>query len=353
METKLLDYYLPGDLIAQQALKNRPESRLMVLERDKEGTKDRIFNDIIDYIDQGDCLVINDTRVIPARFYIQRRSGGLIEGLFIQLTGNGQWLVMLKGAGRLKTDEIVTMTKSDSSRDTSDEIQFRISDKEQDGRRRITPLTQLSHLEILDKYGVTPLPPYIKRIRGAESENIDRDRYQTVYANDPGSVAAPTAGLHFDNNLLARLKEKGIRLAHVTLHVGPGTFKPVSADNLKDHQMHSEQYSLDENNAGIINETIKSGGKIIAVGTTSVRTLETLGKSGTVKAAVGWTDIFITPGYKFGVVNGMITNFHLPKSTLLALVCAFVGVERTLTAYRRAVENKYRFYSYGDAMLII
>ncbi len=232
-------------------------------------------------------------------------------------------------------------------------IEIKAIERQDHGQWLLQPLATDSYLEILQEYGVTPLPPYIHRDYSSQTEQVDRKRYQTVYAHEHGSVAAPTAGLHFTDELLARISEMGIKTAHVTLHVGMGTFKPVTAETLEEHDIHAEQYSLDEANAAIINQTLESGSKVIAVGTTSVRTIETLASNDRVKAGNGWTRLFIMPGYEFQVTKAIITNFHLPKSTLLALISAFAGHEQIMNAYRYAVDQKYRFYSYGDAMLII
>jgi len=353
MNTEKLDYNLPGRLIAQHGLTDRTASRLMVMDRKQDTIEHRRFNDIADYIQPGDCMVLNDSRVIPARFNIKRGTGGKIEGLFLKTDDNNRWCVLLKNASRLRPGETVTLT--DPLQDNrKDAPQLKIIEKLGNGKWLIEPIGKDNYLEILERYGTTPLPPYIKRLSYDEkTEAADRQRYQTVYADQPGSVAAPTAGLHFDDKLLTRLWEKSVKFAKVSLHVGLGTFKPITAKKLQDHQMHAEEYFLDQTNTDIINRTIDNGHRIIAVGTTSVRTLETVAADNHVRPGSGWTDIFIMPGYKFKVTDALLTNFHLPKSTLLALVCALAGTARTLKAYEQAVKQKYRFYSYGDAMLIL
>ncbi len=353
MKTAKLYYHLPEELIAQQALSDRGMSRLMVLDRESKAISHKVFRDIIDHFKSGDCLVVNETRVVPARFYLRRSSGGQIEGLFLRETTDGLWEVMLKNASRVKEQEQLIMVHP-GSLPTDDAPVFTAEGKTDQNYWLIRP-EKGSFAEILEEYGSTPLPPYIKREKNNPTEQADRLRYQTVYANSsaPGSVAAPTAGLHFDDELLEKLQAKGVMLARVTLHVGPGTFKPVEVEDLEDHQMHSEWYCITENDAAMINDTKASGGRIIAVGTTSVRTLETsAADDGSIAPSSGWTDIFIKPGYRFKIVDGIVTNFHLPGSTLLALVSAFYGIDETLTAYDTAVTEKYRFYSYGDAMYI-
>ncbi len=351
MKTAKLHYDLPEELIAQEALPDRTASRLMVLDRVSKLVEHKHFSDVIDYLSPGDCLVVNESRVVPARFYLRRSSGAQVEGLFLRIAEGGYWEVMLKNAGRVKDAEILYMVlPGDEIRDNSPG--FKVLGKNEQGYWLLeAPYREFQ--EILEEYGSTPLPPYIRRDKRNPSEQADRKRYQTVFADTAGSVAAPTAGLHFDDDLLRRVGKKGVRLAKVTLHVGPGTFKPVDAEDLEEHQMHSEWYSLDEGNAAEINRAKEMGNRVVAVGTTAVRTLETCADAnGRVAAGSGWTDIFIMPGYEFKVVKAMVTNFHLPGSTLLALVSAFYGLDETMAAYNLAVKERYRFYSYGDAMLI-
>jgi len=354
MRTSELDYNLPEHLIAQHPPGKREESRLLVLGWKQSVPEHRFFPAIIDYLDHGDCLVLNETRVIPARFFIRRATGGRLEGLFLNLTAEGDWQVLLKSATRLKEGERVRLVDPLDEADHRELPSMTIRQKLGQGHWLLTGEFIQSHLEILERYGISPLPPYIRRPVGTNNKMIEQDRYryQTVYALHPGSVAAPTAGLHFTAGLLARLQQKGIQIARITLHVGLGTFKPVTAAKLEEHVMHAEQYEVDEANAAIINRTIDQSGRVVAVGTTSIRTLESVARDKRVCAGSGSTDLFIRPGYEFQIVRGAITNFHLPRSTLLALVCALAGTERTLGAYREAVQRGYRFFSYGDAMLV-
>ena len=353
MNTNELDYQLPESLIAQQALADRAASRLMVLDRATGDIQHRHFGDLCGLLEAGDCLAINDSKVIPARFFARRKSGGKIEGLFLQINERGLWQVMLKNASRLGEGETIYLFSPLAENKDLPGVAIVARAKLGGGIWLIEPDSGEDYLDILNRFGCTPLPPYIRRSPSDRTENFDRPRYQTVYAQAPGSVAAPTAGLHFDNDLLEKLQESGIDIAHLTLHVGLGTFKPVNTEKLEDHPMHSEQYQLDVKNAEIINGTLQRNRRVVAVGTTSVRTLETLAVGQGVEAGAGWTKLLITPGYQFRVTGAMLTNFHLPRTTLLALVCAFAGVETMLGAYRMAIEEKYRFYSYGDAMLIL
>jgi len=326
--------------------------------------------------------VLNDTKVLPARFFAERKTGASIEGLFLAESatgGPGMWEVMLKGARKVRPGEHIRIVDRRRGRCCEAEL----IEKRPDGVCLLKIDSDRSAEEILEEVGFPPLPPYIRRDRDLSQAQEDRQRYQTVYARAPGAVAAPTAGLHFTEPLLVQLQQQGVRLAWVTLHVGTGTFKPVTTENLEDHEIHHEWYKIDEENARAINEAREAGGHIVAVGTTATRVLETVAgctagrasdrglqiadcgfghrdesetrnpKSEILQACQGTTGLFITPGYEFKVVDAMITNFHLPRSTLLALVAAFAGLDRTLAAYRHAVEQRYRFYSYGDAMLIL
>ena len=349
MRTDELDYELPGELIAQAPAESRCGSRLLVMERTDGDVRDRSFVDITEYIDAGDCLVVNDTKVLPARFFARRLTGARLEGLFLAEHAEGRWEVMLKNSRKVKCGEEIILF----GRDRSEWGRAVALERLDEGRWLLDMPRQLDVEKILAQTGFAPLPPYIKRGDDGEQAANDLQRYQTVYARRTGAVAAPTAGLHFTAELLAQLRDKGVRSAYITLHVGAGTFKPVTAENLADHKMHFERFSLAEEDAGVINDTISAGGRIVAVGTTSVRTLETLAKGRRVQAGRGRTDLFIQPGYEFQIVDAMVTNFHLPKSTLLALVGAFAGLENVLAAYRHAIRQRYRFYSYGDAMLII
>lgn len=349
MRTEDLNYELPVELIAQEPAKSRTESRLLVLNRSTGELIDRIFADIVDYIEPGDCLVLNDTKVLPARFFARRATGARLEGLFLHEPRPGQWQVMLKNSRKVKIGEQIILI----DRNKADWHKVTASERYPDGRWLLEIPDSPDAEEVLSQIGTAPLPPYIKRNENDNQTQADMQRYQTVYARQMGAVAAPTAGLHFTKEMLANLTQKGVQLAYVTLHVGAGTFKPVTTDNLDDHKMHFEAYELAQKDADKINKTIENRRRIIAVGTTSVRTLETIAKNGPIIGAHGQTDLFIQPGYQFKVVNTLITNFHLPKSTLLALVGAFAGMENVLKAYRHAIEHQYRFFSYGDAMLIV
>jgi len=350
MRTECLNYDLPSELIAQRPTDMRGASRLLVMDRQAGSVFDRHFADILEYIGPGDCVVLNNTKVLPARFLARRATGAKLEGLFLGETQDGIWEVMLKGAGKIKAGQTIVLRDKDGR----DWRRVRAVDRTSDGRWLLDVGSGRRADDILETIGFAPLPPYIKRSDDNQLAKTDLQRYQTVYAHRPGAVAAPTAGLHFTKELLEQLKDKGIRLAYVTLHVGPGTFAPVKAAELADHEMHAETFSISQDSADMINDAKDKGGRIIAVGTTSVRTLETVCRDGKVAAAEGSTDLFIMPGYKFKMVDAMITNFHLPRSSLLALVCAFAGLENVLAAYRHAaIDERYRFYSYGDAMLII
>jgi S-adenosylmethionine:tRNA ribosyltransferase-isomerase len=347
MRTDKLDYDLPAELIAQQPPVD--ESRLLVLDRKTGAVTDSKFSSVGQYLSKGDCLVINNTKVLPARFFAQRNTGGKIEGLFLQELTARLWLVMLRGAGRVKIGEKIRL----KDKTGADYCSAELLEKPQGGEYTLKIESDDDLHTILGRIGFTPLPPYIKRGTDLTQDEFDRRRYQTVFASSDGAVAAPTAGLHFTDELIDRLKNKGIQFASVTLHIGPGTFKPVTTETLEEHKMHSERFQIDKQNADIINKTKNSGRKIIAVGTTSVRVLESVAENGQVKPGCGETNLFIIPGYNFTIIDAMITNFHLPRSTLLALVAAFAGLDNILTAYRHAVQNSYRFYSYGDAMLIV
>ncbi len=349
MRTECLNYDLPSELIAQRPTDMRGASRLLVVDRLAGSVFDRHFADILEYVGAEDCLVLNNTKVLPARFFAHRQTGAKLEGLFLSETKDGLWEVMLKGAGKIKAGEVITLR----DRDGRDWRRVRAVDRTSDGRWLLDVASGRRADEILETIGFAPLPPYIKRSDDKQLAKTDLQRYQTVYAQRSGAVAAPTAGLHFTKELLEQLKDSGIRLAYVTLHVGPGTFVPIKAEELADHKMHTERFSISRDSADLINDTKDKCGRIIAVGTTSVRTLETVCREGKVAAIEGVTDLFIMPGYEFKMVDAMITNFHLPRSSLLALVCAFAGVENVLATYRHAIEQRYRFYSYGDAMLII
>lgn len=340
MNTKDFYYDLPPELIAQTPLEERSASKLMVLNRKNNSIDHKSFSDVLDYIEKGDLLVLNNTRVIPARLYgVKEETGGKIEFLLLKRIKDNDWEVILKPGRRARKGAKFVFGEG--------LLKAEIIEEKPDGGRIVRFSYDGIWEEILDKLGEMPLPPYIKE------KLADKERYQTVYSKVTGSAAAPTAGLHFTEELLKKVEEKGAKIAFVTLHVGLGTFRPVSVENVENHIMHSEYYELSEEVANLINETKKRGNKVIAVGTTSVRTLETCGKEDkTIEPRSGETKIFIYPGYKFKVVDAIITNFHLPESTLLMLVSAFYDKEEILRAYKEAVDNKYRFFSFGDAMFI-
>jgi S-adenosylmethionine:tRNA ribosyltransferase-isomerase len=349
MKTDELDYTLPSELIAQEPAAVRSESRLLVLERTTSRRTDSRFSRIGEFLRAGDCLVLNDTRVLPARFFARRRTGGKLEGLFLrQTTPRGAWEVMLKGARKVKLGESIDI----EDRSECGFCAAKVLEKKPDGVCLLEVETQTDAETVLNRVGFPPLPPYIHRDHDLARAKSDLQRYQTVYARRPGAVAAPTAGLHFTDELMSQLKAAGIGFAYVTLHVGAGTFKPIATDRVEDHEIHREWYRLDAVNADAILAARQNGGRIVAVGTTVTRVLETVAQNGPLAACEGTTNLFITPGYEFRIVDAMITNFHLPRSTLLALVGAFAGLERMRATYRHAIAQRYRFYSYGDAMLL-
>ena len=339
------DYDLPLELIAQYPEEKRDEARLLVVDRQKDAVYHRKFYDILDYLQPGDCLVMNDSRVLPARLFGRKRdTGAKAEFLLVKRKNGDRWEAMVKPGKKLKPGSTVDFCTDEGRRFSADILDF-----SEDGTRIVEFSYDGDFHDRLEENGHIPLPPYIDR----EDEALDREMYQTVYSREDGSVASPTAGLHFTEELLQRVREKGIRTAYVTLHVGIGTFRPVKCDVVEDHHMHFEEYSVTQENADMINETKRAGGRVISVGTTSSRTLESASlEDGTVLAGSGSTDIFIYPGYKFKVMDGLITNFHLPESTLVMLVSAFAGRGHVLKAYEEAVKEKYRFFSFGDAMFI-
>ena len=348
MKTEDLNYDLPEELIAQSPAQQRKMSRLLVLDRSINKLSDCIFRDLIDYMNPGDCLVLNNTKVIPARFYAQKLTGAQLEGLFLFEDNPGRWRVLLKNARKIKSGDTLHLLDR-HLKPWCNTVATKSADS---GQWCLTPDKAPDALAAMEQIGFAPLPPYIKRTKEDSHSKEDLDRYQTVYAQAAGAVAAPTAGLHFDQLMLDAIVAKGIQLAYVTLHVGIGTFRPVQTETLDEHPMHEERYEIGEQAADIINKAAQAGGRIIAVGTTSVRTLESVAKNRCVLAESGKTKLFIQPGYTFQIVDAIVTNFHLPKSTLLALVGAFAGMGNTMNAYRHAIEQKYRFYSYGDAMFI-
>ena len=340
MKTHDFWYDLPEELIAQTPLEQRDSSRLLVLNRITGAVKHQHFYDILDKFQPGDCLVMNDSRVLPARLLGHRPTGGAVEVLLLRDLGDKKWECLCKPGRKMQVGNEVIFGNG--------ELTAVVSAVQDDGNRVIEFRYDGIFLEVLERLGKMPLPPYIK----AELEN--QERYQTVYSREIGSAAAPTAGLHFTHDLLERIRAKGVRTAFVTLHVGLGTFRPVKAEEISEHHMHSELCMISRETAEILNSTKENGGRIICVGTTSCRTLESLvNEDGSFEAKSKWTDIFIYPGYRFKAMEGLITNFHLPESTLVMLVSAFAGRENVLAAYNEAVKEKYRFFSFGDAMMII
>ena len=340
MKTSDFYYDLPEELIAQDPLEDRSASRLMVLDKKTGKIQHHIFKEIVNYLNPGDCLVINDTKVIPARLYGAKvGTDAKIEVLLLKRKENNIWETLVKPGKKAKIGTKISFGEGLLIGEVVDIVE--------EGNRLIQFTYEGIFEEILDKLGQMPLPPYITH------QLKDKNRYQTVYAKHDGSAAAPTAGLHFTPELLEEIRAKGVNIAHVTLHVGLGTFRPVKVEDVTQHHMHSEFYVVEEDQAALINETKKKGGKIISVGTTSLRTLESAStEDGILKAGSGWTDIFIYPGYRFKIVDRLITNFHLPESTLIMLVSALAGKEHIMAAYEEAVKDKYRFFSFGDAMFI-
>ncbi len=340
MKTDDFDYYLPEKLIAQTPLDKRDSSRLLVLNKKTGDIEHKHFNNIIDYLTDNDVLVLNDTKVIPARLYgVKEDTGAVIEILMLKDLGKNTWECLTKPAKRVKLGTIINF---------SDKLKAKCVKVSEEGIREFELIYDGILYEILDELGEMPLPPYI------HEKLEDKDRYQTVYAKNIGSAAAPTAGLHFTEELLNKIKEKGVKILYVTLHVGLGTFRPVSVEDVTKHKMHSEYYEMSEEVANELNKAKKEGKRIISVGTTSTRTLETImTKYNEFKKCSGNTDIFIYPGYEFKAIDGLITNFHLPKSTLVMLVSALAGKENIMNAYHEAVEKEYRFFSFGDSMFIV
>ena len=339
MKTDDFDYYLPKELIAQTPLSKRDNSRMMVLDKETGKISDEMFTNLINYLNPGDTIVLNDTKVIPARLIGHKPdTNAVIEVLMLKDLGDDTWECLSKPAKRVKEGTVIKF---------SDELSCKCVFVGEDGIRRYKFIYNGILLEILDRLGEMPLPPYI-------TEKLkEKDRYQTVYAKNPGSAAAPTAGLHFTKEYLEKIKQKGINIAYVTLHVGLGTFRPVVVEDVTKHDMHSEYYILSKETANLLNETRRSGKRIVAVGTTSTRVLETIADdNGMFKEQSGNTKIFIYPGYKFKGIDALFTNFHLPKSTLIMLVSALAGKDNVLKAYNHAVEEKYRFFSFGDCMFI-
>ncbi len=339
MKTQDFWYDLPEELIAQTPLEKRDTSRLLTLSRETGEIAHRHFYDIVEYLQPGDCLVMNDSRVLPARLLGHRPSGGAVEVLLLRDLGNKKWECLVKPGRKMQVGNTAVFGNG--------ELTATVTEICEDGNRIVEFSYEGIFLEVLERLGKMPLPPYIKE------ELQDQDRYQTVYSREVGSAAAPTAGLHFTTKLLDTIRSKGVNTAFVTLHVGLGTFRPVKAEQITEHHMHTELCMISEDTAKVLNETKEKGGRIVCVGTTSCRTLESLvNEDGTFAAKSKWTDIFIYPGYTFKAMDALITNFHLPESTLVMLVSAFAGRERVLRAYEEAVQERYRFFSFGDAMYI-
>jgi S-adenosylmethionine:tRNA ribosyltransferase-isomerase len=345
LRTSDFDYPLPEDLIASQPADRRDGSRLLVLDRETGALRDRTFPDFLEYLVAGDALVVNDTRVFPARLLGRKPTGARAEILLLsplpEDSGQRTWRALVRPGGKLKPGRVVQV---------SDAFQVIIEDSFGDGSRRVRLEGAGDPWDLIERHGEVPLPPYIGRPGNA----ADRERYQTVYARERGSVAAPTAGLHFTAGLMEQVEALGVSIVPVTLHVGVGTFRPVDVERVEDHRMHSERYDLSDGAARLLNRARASGRRVWAVGTTSARTLETaISPDGSFRSSTGWTDLFIHPPYRFRAVDGLLTNFHLPRSSLLMLVAALTGREQVLEAYRHAAQRRYRFYSYGDAMLVV
>ena len=340
MKTSDFFYNLPEELIAQTPIEPRDSSRLMVLRKDSKEIEHKHFYDIIDYLEEGDCLIVNDSRVIPARIYgVKEDTGARVEFLLLRQLENHKWETLVKPGRKAKPG--TRFVFGDGI------LRAEVAEVTDDGNRIVIMESEENIYSALDKIGQMPLPPYI------HEKLEDKERYQTVYSNELGSAAAPTAGLHFTNELLDRIRAKGVNIGYVTLHVGLGTFRPVKVDDVTKHKMHSEHYELPQETADLIINTKKAGKRVIAVGTTSCRTLESVAADGGIRACEGFTEIFIYPGFEFKVLDGLITNFHLPESTLIMLVSAFYGYEKTMKAYETAVSERYRFFSFGDAMAIL
>ena len=341
MKTSDFAYDLPAERIAQTPIEPRDHSRMLVLNRETGEYEDHHFYDLPSFLKEGDCLILNDSRVLPARIYgVREKTGANIELLLLKSVAQDTWETLAKPGKRVKVGDTISFADG--------RLVAEVVDTDGGMGRTVHFTYEGNFYALLEEIGQMPLPPYIKE------KLEDQERYQTVYSNELGSAAAPTAGLHFTEELLDAIKQKGVSIGFVTLHVGLGTFLPVKVDDVTDHKMHSEHYELSCETADLINKTKKNGGRVIAVGTTSCRTLESIGmQDGEIHPSEGWTDIFIYPGFKFQVLDGLITNFHLPESTLIMLVSAFAGYDHIMNAYRHAVEDEYRFFSFGDSMLIV
>ena len=339
LKTSDFYYELPKELIAQTPAQPRDSSRLMVIDRKRKTVEHRHFYDITEYLKEGDCLIVNDSRVLPARIYGTKKTGARVEFLLLSQSYGNVWECLSKPGKKAREGDEFSF---------GDVMKCRVKEVLENGNRLVEFECEENFYSALDKVGQMPLPPYITK------KLEDKERYQTVYSRELGSAAAPTAGLHFTPELMRKIENKGVKIGYVTLHVGLGTFRPVKVDDVTRHKMHSEHYEMSEKTARLINQTKENGGRIIAVGTTSCRTLETVAKehNGKAEACEGFTDIFIYPGYEFKLLDGLITNFHLPESTLIMLVSAFAGYDTIMNSYKTAVEEKYRFFSFGDAMAI-
>ena len=339
LKTSDFYYELPKELIAQTPAQPRDSSRLMVIDRKRKTVEHRHFYDITEYLKEGDCLIVNDSRVLPARIYGTKKTGARVEFLLLSQSYGNVWECLSKPGKKAREGDEFSF---------GDVMKCRVKEVLENGNRLVEFECEENFYSALDKVGQMPLPPYITK------KLEDKERYQTVYSRELGSAAAPTAGLHFTPELMRKIEDKGVKIGYVTLHVGLGTFRPVKVDDVTRHKMHSEHYEMPEKTARLINQTKENGGRVIAVGTTSCRTLETVAKehNGKAEACEGFTDIFIYPGYEFKLLDGLITNFHLPESTLIMLVSAFAGYDTIMNSYKTAVEEKYRFFSFGDAMAI-
>lgn len=345
------DYPLPDELIAREPLARRDGARLLVVDREQNHIESRWIGDLPDLLDPGDCLVVNDTRVLPAKLFGRRNAtGGAWEGLFLGSDDDGRWRIIGQTRGRLEPGERISLIPAHTPVSSSPAQELRLVEQHPGGIWRAEPLPPGPPLEVLERFGTMPLPPYIQR---QVATDLDRQRYQTVFARHPGAVAAPTAGLHLSEDLISKCRQYGLGFEHLTLHVGLGTFRPISAQRLDDHVMHSEWCRVSQATCETLQAVKQAAGRVVAVGTTVVRTLETAAARGPLEPFEGPTELFIRPGHTFRSLDALLTNFHLPRSTLFVLICAFCGVDLAREAYRVAIATQYRFYSYGDAMLIL
>ena len=344
------DYELPGELIATRPHRHRDAARLLVVDRQKGTLRHKLVSDLPEFLQPRDAMVLNNTRVLPARLLGKRvATGGRWEGLFLSVNEDGSWTMLTKTKGKIQVGEQVEVAPAHDS-ESPERLFFTLTSQGKAGQWTAMPDRNDSHIDLLQQFGTMPLPPYMRKPLATDR---DWKRYQTTFADRPGSIAAPTAGLHFTPQLLNQCRERGASVSQVTLHIGIGTFRPIAVENLDEHVMHSEWCELDERTAAHLQEQREAGGRLVAVGTTSVRTLESAARSGKIESFEGETDLFIRPPYEFRAVDVLLTNFHLPKSSLLVMVSAFAGRELILDAYQEAIREKYRFYSYGDAMLIV